>query len=206
MSVSYSASNGNSPIFSGNALYRNTSVALVDLGLRAKYVGQAYQKFRIKKITATFKPLADTVASTSITESKQYLYWMIDKSGSVPANISLEGLKAMGARPIALDEKPIKISWRPSVILADTANAGAMVRISPWLPTATQGVASNTSHKGLYWYVDQAVGSTGYTVQFDVELEFCKPLVVGMTSATPAIDAVPAKLDDSSNGIVDDIA
>lgn len=205
LSVKFTATNNTSTLFSSNALYRNTSIALVDLGPRAASVAAAYGQFRISKVTATFKPLADTFSSSN-SVSKPNLYWMLDKSGAVPATITLEGLKAMGAKPISLDEKPIKITWTPTIILSDTGATGSTVRSSPWLPTATQGVLNNSSHKGLYWYVETLQGSQGYAVEFEVQLQFKKPLITGMVSETAAVDVRPAILDGSSNGIEDDIA
>ena len=35
---------------------------------------------------------------------------MIDKAGAIPTNITLEGLKQMGAKPQALDEKPVPMA------------------------------------------------------------------------------------------------
>lgn len=213
MTVKFTARNGDSTLFSSNQLYRNTSIALVDLGERAASVAQAYAKFRIKKVTATWKPLADTYSATAssdqpIASSKPNLYYMLDKSDSIPPNVTLEGLKAMGAKPRALDEKPISVSWKPTVILGDVSSSAAQVKITPYLPTFESTLLNDTSHHGIYWYVEQSVSrqGIGYCVEFTVELEFLKPLVSNMTGDTVAIDAVPALRDTSSNGIVDDIA
>lgn len=215
MTVTYTAQNGTSTIFSPNALYRNTSIALRDLGDRAWSIADGYAQFRIKRVTATWKPLADTFNANAssdqpIASSKLNLYYMLDKSGSIRDNVSLEGLKAMGAKARVLDEKPISVSWKPTVILGDVAVSAAMVKSSPFLPTHEDGdpAPNNTSHKGIYWYVEQSVSrqGVGYCVEFTVELEFRKPNTMLMTSEVSAIDVIPAIKDTSSNGIVDDIA
>lgn len=57
---------------------------------------------------------------------------MIDKAGAIPTNITLEGLKKMGAKPRALDEKPIVIGWKPSVLEnVMTAGGGAPLTQEP---------------------------------------------------------------------------
>ena len=138
---------------------------------RAVPVAQAYQHYRIKRIRMEFKPQYDTftpeigAAGTGVLVPN--LFYMIDKSGSIPTNITLEGLKQMGAKPRAFDEKPLTIGWKPSVLTADMTAGGAaftvqpsQYKISPWLNTNANSVdiaASNPStidHLGVYWYVE----------------------------------------------------
>lgn len=172
----------------------------------------------MKRITITFKPTYDTYAPTGgTTIGKPNLYFMLDKSGSLPTNITLEGLKAMGARPRQLDEKNMSVSWAPSVLdytmiasgAAPTANP-AKYKISPWLSCNENIVApgafnpSRVDHLGLYWYVDQAnPGATPsvYTVEIEVQFVFKKPLTV-LSSSVAAIPAQYAVLNDSPDGIV----
>ena len=91
---------------------------------RASGVATAYQHYRIKKITLIFRPNYDTYAPGGTTVP--YLYYMFNKSGSIPTTTTLAALKSMGAKPIRLDDKTIKISWRPSVLTqtVDTNVAG----------------------------------------------------------------------------------
>lgn len=181
---------GDQPLgtFGAQTLYNlmNTSLAQFP---RAVQVAQAYQFFRIKRITLTFKPSYDTFQATLGGVSKPRLYWMIDKSGSIPTNVSLEGLKDMGARPIELDENPRIISWKPSVLtsvmdVAPVGNIPAQYKISPWLSTNNAPVQpgvfvpSGVDHLGLYWYLDMLNNPQGYLFQIESEIqfEFKKPL------------------------------
>lgn len=181
---------------------------------RAVQVSKAYQHYRISKITLKLKPSVDTFGQGG--PSKTYLYYMIDKSGSVPTNPTLELLKQMGAKPHAFDEKVKVISWRPSV-LADTAtNAGALAStpnkymVSPWLSTNANVVSpaafnpSVVDHLGVYWFVDQAFQSGyGYVAEVEVQFQFKKPVWVSVSGAVAAIPALPATPDNSRDGIAE---
>lgn len=204
---------GDGSNFGTNKLFVQRSA---NLGMfsRARAVAEAYQHYRIKKITMTFKPNLDTFAANSGSQ-KINLYYMIDKAGSVPANISLEGLKEMGAKAIPLDEKPIKVSYRPAVRTVEQtqlgASAAAAYRVSPWLATNRNGgnpgvfQPSDVEHWGIYFYAEQQGGGNAYTVDITAEFEFKKPAFTALLTDFEATLVVPAKRDTSSNGIVDDI-
>lgn len=199
--------------FIPNKLYSLMNTQLLDFQ-RAVQVAQAYQHYRIKKITLILKPNSDTFINGG-TATKPRLYYMIDKSGALPTNASLEALKQMGAKPIQLDEKNITISWRPSVLESAMylpggagASSASKYKISPWLTTTASNVspgvfvASAIDHLGVYWYVDQSlVGGYQYSVECEVQFQFKKPLINLLTSieATPAR---PAPLNDSPDGVV----
>lgn len=199
-----------------NKLYSKLNYQLNDY-VRASTVARAYQYYRITGITLTFKPNLDTFAIGS-GQTKPYLYYLIDKTGSVPSNISLEGMKKMGAKPIVFDEKTITIKWRPSVLGSTQDNTlsstPAKPMISPWLSTVkspgTPGpvtVFSDVDHLGIYFYVWCAgSGGSDFYVDATLNFEFKKPVWALDTSATPAATIVNAKIDDSSDGIVDNIA
>jgi len=201
-----------------NTLYSLMNTSL-DQYTRAPLVAQGYQHYRIKNISLKFKPPFDSyVNTTTVGYSKPYLYHMIDKAGAIPTNITLEGLKQMGAKPRALDEKPLLISWAPSV-LQDALTAGGAVptsqgsayKISPWLNTSniTAGSPWNPStvdHLGVYWFLE-APGSGSpqtffYEVDVEVQFEFKKPLITRSVSSVHAIPAQLAQLNDSPDGIV----
>lgn len=202
--------------FASNTLYSLMNTQLTDYP-RAVTVASAYQHYRIKNIKLTIKPSYDTYQIIAgATTSKPNLYYMIDKSGGVPTNISLEGLKNMGARPKQLDEKNIVISWSPSVLesamyAGGGAGAGSFSKyqISPWLTTTANTVSpgafapSGLDHLGIYWYVDQLVNLAGaqYSVECEVQFQFKKPLT-NMLSSTEATPAVAAELNNSVDGIV----
>jgi len=201
--------------FAANALYSLMNTQLTDFP-RAVQVAAAYQHYRIKKITLTFKPSYDTFQAGPAANSKPRLYYMIDKSGSIPTNSSLEGLKQMGARPVDLDEKNVVRSWTPSVLEAAMyagggAGAGSFskYKITPWLTTSANNVspgifqASGIDHLGIYWWVDQLVNTNGYqySVECEVQFQFKKPLINNLTSVE-ADRATVAVINDSPDGIV----
>jgi len=181
---------------------------------RAVQVAGAYQHYRIKRITVTFKPSFDSViAQAGVVATKPRLYWMIDKAGAIPTNIALEGLKAMGARPREIDEKPVVVSWAPSVLDA-TMNVApnsiaSKYQISPWLSTASQPipagvfVPSTVDHLGLFWYIDALNNPIGqqFQVEVEVQFQFKKPL----TNILSSVNAQPAQfaaINNSPDGVV----
>lgn len=206
--------NGNGPggLFNDNVLYSLMNTQLADFP-RAVQVAAAYQFFKIKRISVTFKPSYDTYISGPANVTKPRLYWMLDKSGAIPTNIALEGLKAMGARPFEIDEKPRVVSWAPSVLEAamDVAPAtiAARYRISPWLScnnaplTPGAFIPSIVDHLGLYWYMDQLNNPQGqlYQVEVEVQFQFKKPLW-NATSAVNAHKVTYAVINNSPDGIV----
>lgn len=181
---------------------------------RAVQVAKAYQHFRMKKITMTFKPTYDTFQSGAPGgSSKCNFYYMIDKSGSIPQNPTLEQLKQMGAKAIPFDEKPIKVSWKPSVLTADQVAVGAVVasqyKVSPWLSTSINPMGavwqpSTIDHLGIFFYVEQLFGGgLQYNAEIEVQFEFKKPLwIAAQGAAQPALKVVSAQLDTSPDGIV----
>jgi len=206
-----------------NTLYALMNTQLSDF-VRAPIVAQAYQHYRIKHVKLSIKPPFDTFDSTATTGyGKPYLYHMIDKSGAIPNTITLEGLKGMGAKPRALDEKPLTISWAPSVLTdvmtvggAVPASQGSQYKISPWLSTSANTTnnlwaPSEVDHLGVYWFV-YSPGFSGsspvYTVDIEVQFEFKKPLLaksVGDIAATPVrmavLDRSPDGIEGGSDGI-----
>lgn len=181
---------------------------------RAANVSLAYQHYRIKKITLTLKPSYDTFQQGVGLAGKCRAYYMIDKSGSIPQNVTLENLKQMGAKPINFDEKPIQISWRPSVLeaawnSATLAPVQTRYRVSPWLATNNNPATvapwapSQIDHLGVFFYVDQMFAAgTFFMCELNVEFQFKKPLVRVSPQAPPALGIKPAILDDSPDGIV----
>ena len=144
---------------------------------------------------------------------------MIDKAGAIPTNITLEGLKQMGAKPRALDEKPVPIGWRPSVLTVDMTAGGvapltqaSQYKISPWLNTNANTVdvaawnPSTIDHLGLYWYVETLVSTAQpYEVDVEVQFEFKKPLIATSVGQVSAIPAGLAQLNASKDGVVDQL-
>lgn len=194
-----------------NKMYDVHNIRMADYP-RAVQVANAYQFFRIKKVAITYKIGYDTYQATAGGPTRPQFYYMLDKSQSIPVNVSLEGLKQMGARPSACDEKPIVRQWAPAVLTEQQSLAGpvgAKYVISPWLNTNQNNLGifnpSTVNHNGLYWYVQMDQTATvqyQYTVEIEVQFEFKKPLWTGSLSATPSLGVKPAIQDDSPDGIV----
>lgn len=194
-----------------NTMYDVHNMQLVDYQ-RAVQVAQAYQFFRLKNVKITYKIGYDTYQAVANGPTRPNLYYMLDKSQSIPATITLEGLKQMGARPIRCDEKPVSIKWSPSVLTEEQTAAGnvpAKYAISPWLNTNNNNlgafVASQVPHNGLYWYVQMdATGGVQYqyTAEIELQFEFKKPLWTASTSSVASLGAVPVALNNSPDGLV----
>lgn len=217
MSVKVTLNDGANQFATGTT-YSLMNTQLVNLGDRAINLAKSYQHYRIKKIAVTFKPTFDNYLAAAGAVTKPHLYHMIDKSGSIPTNITLEGLKQMGAKPKDLDEQPITVSWRPSVLEAVMYAAGpapqgvsgARYKISPWLSTAADTVSpgvfvpSGIDHLGLYWFVECLANPVGmqYACECEVQLEFKKPLITNYTGAFVAKPVQIAVPNASRDGIV----
>lgn len=164
-----------------NTYYYNYNVQLFN-SARAVQVAQAYQFYRISRVTYKFKPIYDTfIANSSAVASVPQLYWRIDREGSIPMNATLNTLKATGCKPTRLDDKIITVSFKPAVSLSTSDNPltnaiAGPYKVSPWLPTqnsatsVTGGFAPNSvDHRGLVWLVDQGQ-STGIQTVAQVEV------------------------------------
>jgi len=192
-----------------NQMFAYGSFNLADYA-RAVSIAQNYQRYRITGIKLTFKPEYDTFA-TGLGVSKPNLYYMIDKSGSIPDNVTLEGLKQAGARPRAFDEKPISVSWRPTVLnevqISGLLSQGAGYKTSPFLSTdATPGnpgvwTPSTVNHLGIKWFMECTNTSLGVNLEAELQFEFSKPIATSLAS-TPARGLQYAVINDSPDGIV----
>jgi len=208
------------PNITANTMYSIMNTSLEQYN-RAIQVAQAYQFYRIKNIAVKIKPQFDTYTynagsgTTAAGYGKPKLYSMLDKSGAFPTTIGLENLKQMGAKPRNLDEKPLLISWAPTVLTVDmtspafTSQPGSY-KVSPWLTTSANTIspgvwnANTIDHLGVYFYVEStSYGGTGglpYQVEVEVQFEFKKPLWTA-PGATQAVGLVPAVLDASPDGV-----
>ena len=120
-----------------NTMYANRTYQLADFP-RASAIAANYASFKITKIQMKFKPLSDTyIPGGPGTFGIPYIYTMLDKSGAIPLNTTLENLKQMGAKPRRFDDKTIVVSWKPSVLTANLtqvgvgATAGSQYKLSP---------------------------------------------------------------------------
>jgi len=179
---------------------------------RAVSIARSYQQYRISGITLRFKP-DFTVFNQGLggaPSQQPYMYYILDKSGSIPNAITLEGLKQMGARPAKFSTNTRTITWKPSALVEMYAGVGAMspaaYKTSPWLSTNANPLDATWTpsvipHTGLKWYIEEGNG-VAYAVDIDVELQFQfrKPLVIANANI-PASGLAYAILDASPDGI-----
>lgn len=198
--------------FVTNQMYSMVTTNLASFA-RASAIAANYQFYKIKQIKLTLKYSYDTFQGAVGNSSRPNLYYVLDKSGSVPLNPTLVALKAMGARPHAFDNRQFTITWSPSVLSEVAGQAiipqGAMYKISPWLSTNNNVVSpgawnpSTVPHLGLYWYAEQLfAGGVQFNAEMEIQFEFKKPLVKTFPSISPAQEVVAAVKDNSSDGIV----
>lgn len=192
-----------------NAMYAFDNFQLADFN-RASDIGKCYQRFRMTGVRVTWKPVYDTYSGATL-QQKPNLYYIIDKSGSLPDNITLEALKQSGARPHRFDEGPLSVMWKPSV-LNETLNAvGAAsasgFKVSPLL--ATNGNATNpglwipstVAHQGLKWYMEAGGAAQTLQIEVEVQFEFFKPIYTILQAGVPAMGLMYAVQDNSPDGI-----
>lgn len=194
---------------STNTMYSFDNFQLKDFD-RATLIAQGYQLYKMTGVKVTWKPEYDTYAA-GLGATKPFLYHMVDKSGSIPDNITLEALKQAGARPRAFDEKPISVTFKPAVLNAVLNSVAASTyggyRVSPLLSTnqnATTAGAwqpSAISHQGLKWYIDTAGSALNVIMEVEVQFQFFKPLWQSIASA-PAKGLTYAEINDSPDGVV----
>lgn len=196
---------------SSGTMYVNPDLSLSNY-VRAAAVGKNYQRFRIRSATLTIKPNLDayTAIGANIPQ-KPYIYFMIDKTGSIPDNVTLEALKQMGAKPHALDEKPFKFTFRPAIHTATKESAGvtspfSQYKVSPWLTTSDNPnapgvwVPNTTLHYGYKMFIEQVGLITQFNAELELQFEFIKPLLPAL-SQVPATKQQLAVLDASPDGI-----
>lgn len=189
--------------FLGNTMYEVHNIQLADYA-RPLNVSKAYQFYRLKHVKITYKFPYDTYNQAVGGASRPNFYYMLDKAQAIPAGINLEGLKQMGARPRQCDERPISISWSPTVLTVDETLAGPLpsqYRTSPWLSTDVPTVM----HNGVYWFIEQlfpAGGFTQYQAEIEVQFEFKKPLWSAQPGGPIARGVTVAVEDNSVDGIV----
>lgn len=119
-------------------------------GFRAADVAPNFGLYRIAKLEWSLRPYFDTYTAATYQGGAignqpvavPYFYWKINRYGEAPAAFTGTFLREQGAVPIRIDEKIIRWSYRPNVLLADTGAAAAaqqggsgQVKMTPWLST-----------------------------------------------------------------------
>lgn len=187
-----------------NQPYNYETFRLTD-SIRASHIAAGYQQFRIVNVRVTWKPLYDTYAAGGVGGiTKPVLYYIVDRARAVQDTYTLVQLKQMGVRPIAFDEKPISVNFKPGVLLeSDSATAAASkVLYAPWLSTnanaTVAGAAwapSQVNHQGIKFFIESADGNpTPLQVELEYQIEFKKPNYNSVYSAstTPSTPLVLA--------------
>lgn len=175
---------------------------------RAVIVAQAYQYYRIKRVTYKFSPLSDTFAAGSGT-TVPYLYFMIDRLSQLQAVSTASQLRAMGAKPKRLDDKMLTWSYAPSILQAgfdgappigQSSTQFVQHKVSPWLSCRdAQGplgvwTPDSTDHLGCVWLVENSGGATvQYKCERIIEFEFKKP---SFTVLAGPNDPPPVEVED----------
>lgn len=207
-SVSFSLTDITGVPYTANQMYNMRAVSL-SYCARAVQIAKGYQHYRIKKISVSYKPQFDTFApiagAPGFGAMVPQMYYMIDKSGSLPTNVGLAELKQMGSKPHRFDDKNVNVSWRPSVLSDNYGQAQlqSSYRISPWLSTNANALQpgvwnpSDVDHLGLFWFLHRPGNlppdypEYTYDVQVTVEFEFKKPLIPIATSNPESISITP---------------
>lgn len=172
-----------------NQMYSRLNTTL-DQFARAVQVAQAYQFYKITGIEIKLTPRLDTYIGGGAS-TVPYVYYMYDKSGSLPTNIGVGNLLQMGAKPIRFDDKTVTMKWRPTVVQdvafsaggAPAGSAPAQYKVSPWLNTNANFITpgawtpSSVDHLGVYWFVETSGANSLYDAVLTVNFAFKKPLV-----------------------------
>lgn len=169
---------------------------------RAEQVSQGYQEYRIRLIEMFVKPYADTYDAANVQVGTAgpglpYFYYMVDKTG-VFNNTSTTSLtlKQAGAKPIRLDDKTIRVAYKPAVQIgssdsgappgpAPLLDLASTYKVSPWITTnqnaRTPGqpwAPNSVDHQGIIMAAEQPRGvlpTSVASISFRIHYEFRKP-------------------------------
>ena len=183
---------------------------IVDLSLfdRATDVADNFQEYRITKLDFKYTPLFDTYidASGNVGITLPTLYHKRQVYPS-PPSFGLPYMVSLGAKPIRIDDKIIRFSYTPNVLLNGTiTNPSSATPLQkpdykPWLSThQTSGsnvVMDNTPHQGhaLFIYQKTTAGVNSPICSYEVtaHFEFRKPWDKATVGGEPA--QRPVKVD-----------
>jgi len=143
-------------------------------GARATALAKLFGEYRIKKIIYTFRPWYDTFASPLAAVGNNAvtvptLYWRLNRYGDTPAAFNGDYMRAMGAKPLRLDDKLVSFSYAPNVIQSQQNVAGAntaTIKVSPWLSTDdlvqdNNFTLSTAEHFGHSLFIEAVGAGTG---------------------------------------------
>jgi len=173
---------------SGNAPYES-QVRLTQFR-RALDVADNYQLYRVSKVEYIYTPRFDTFVNGSGQPSVPYLYTKI-LSYPAPDTFGLQFMTAMGAKPKRLDDKTLRVIYKPHILQGglDAVGQGTTTQNytrpikAPWLNTHVTDssgniIMDNTVHYGHATWIDQDASDPAFSVcnyTVNVYFEFCKP-------------------------------
>lgn len=157
---------------------------------RAPTVATAYQEYRITGIEVRIIPQKDTFVSSG-SDTVPTLYWMNDPMNAMLNSMNETAFLALGAKPIRLDDKIVKRTLKPNVIVVAAPQGTGFPSIgkrSPWLSTnanftpVTSFSPSTVTHYGAKWLITNTIsGAQPYEIQVKATYQFRRPLL----AATP---------------------
>lgn len=164
---------------------------------RAPAVAAAYQEYRITGIEVRILPQSDTFISSS-ADKIPYLYWMNDPMNALLNNMGESDFQTLGAKPARLDDKTIRRTLKPNVIVVAAPIGTGFPSIgkkSPWLSTnsaftpVTTWSPSTVTHYGAKWLITNTIaGAQPYEIQVKATYQFRRPLIgVSPTAGQPQV-------------------
>lgn len=184
--ISFNSATGSTLIPTTNFIYGlyNFSLTTCD---RAVRVARAYQFYRIRKVEIKFKPKYDTFIAGATQAAKGYLYYLVDKTGSIyNSSTNFNSMRDAGAKPVVFDEKTRTVSFAPGILnqvldvgtTVPPSNPFAQVKTSPWLTTnahnlqaTTPWAPNSTDHLGISFGVETE-GPLSYSYDVDIVIHY----------------------------------
>lgn len=131
-------------------------------------------------------PNRDTFISNG-ADSPPNLYWINDYANALRNNMGEFDFQALGVKPIRVDDKIIKRTLKPSVVVvAAPVGTGlpSIMKKSPWMSTNSSSISSptwsanTTIHHGAKWLITNTITPpVNYTVQVKATYQFRRPLL-----------------------------
>lgn len=166
---------------------------------RAATVARAFGLYRIADVQFILTPRFDTYSSGlnpggDAPVEVPKVYWKINRYGDTPLGFTESDMLSLGCKAIRLDDKTVKIQYKPNILLANAGaaavaqNGGSgQVKMTPWLSTDDEAdnnnfALSTTTHYGHMMFIECAAGGDGTPIVCEmtcrVVYEFKNPRVL----------------------------
>jgi len=171
---------------------------------RALDVADNYQRYRLSKLEYKYTPLYDTYTDASGAVSLPYLYAKV-MSVNTPDAFTVDYLKTMGAKPRRIDDKTVKLTYKPTVVQSGLVATGTYATAlrplkSPWLSTHTDTspvTMDATTHLGHIFMVTQENAAAGNiticTLEVVAHFEFLRPYDKTASAPPPGVELIQVK-------------